>query len=135
MLANMTASIAGQNSPSLDDLANRICDAHTGVGTAFSSAVDPQTLSIAKGLVPHGQRGKSLKRCGVGERHGLNQVLAAMPQEWWPLIESIAAHRHSPPVTAASDAISDDLKIPTFLRRELIAAPLKAEVASRQTGP
>ena len=61
---------------------------------------------------------------------GLNQVLAAMPQEWWPLIESIVARRHSPPVTAASDAISDDLEIPTFLRRELIAGPLKAEVAS-----
>ena len=116
--------------PCLDDLANRICDAHTGVGTAFSSAVDPQTLSIAKGLVPHGQRGKSLKRCGVGERHGLNPVLAAMPPEWWPIIESIVAHRRPPLVTAASKATSDDHEIPTFLRRELIAAPLKAEVAS-----
>ena len=218
MSANMTASIAGQDSPSLDDLANRIRDAHTGVGAAFSSAMDRaidagQTLSIAKGLVPHGQWGKYLKHCGVGERQaerymrlawlvaanptcksdlaelsieraikllslpkpsketptrgqpprhgkpdrsdftgtdiiaawigsvpdertralnavGLNSVLAAMPPEWRPIIESIIGHRHSPPVIAASDAISDDLEIPTFLRRELIAAPLKAEVAS-----
>jgi hypothetical protein len=218
MSANITASIAGQDSPSLDDLANRIRDAHTGVGAAFSSAVDRaidagQTLSIAKELVPYGQWGKFLKLCGVGERQaerymrltwlvaanptcksdlaelsieraikllsppkpsketptrgqpprhgkpdrpdftgtdiiaawigsvpnartralnaiGLNPVLAAMPQEWWPLIESIIAHRHPPLVTAASDATPDDLEIPTFLRRELIAAPLKAEVAS-----
>jgi hypothetical protein len=61
---------------------------------------------------------------------GLNPVLAAMPPEWWPIIESIVAHRRPPLVTAASKATSDDHEIPTFLRRELIAAPLKAEVAS-----
>ena len=61
---------------------------------------------------------------------GLNQVLAAMLREWWPLIESIVAHRHSAPATAPSDAISDDLEIPTFLSRGLIAGPLQAEVAS-----
>jgi hypothetical protein len=218
MSANMTASIAGEDSPSLDDLANRIREAHTGVGAAFSGVLDRaidagQRLSIAKGLVPHGQWGKFLKRCGVGERQaerymrlawlvaanptcksdlaelsieqaikllsppkppkeaptrgqppehskpdrpdftgthiiaawigsladertralnaiGLNPVLAAMPPEWWPIIESIVAHRRPPLVTAASKATSDDHEIPTFLRRELIAAPLKAEVAS-----
>jgi hypothetical protein len=60
MSANMTASIAGEDSPSLDDLANRIREAHTGVGAAFSGVLDRaidagQRLSIAKGLVPHGQ--------------------------------------------------------------------------------
>ena len=218
MSANMTASIAGQDSPSLDDLANRIRDAHTGVGAAFSSAVDRaidagQTLSIAKGLVPHGQWGEFLKRCGVGERQaerymrlawlaaanptcksdlaelsieqaikllsppkpsketptrgqpprhgkpdrpdftgtdiidawigsvpnertralnaiGLNPVLVAMPPEWWPIIESIVAHRRPPQVITASDTTSDDLEIPTFLRREPIAAPPKTEVVA-----
>jgi hypothetical protein len=60
---------------------------------------------------------------------GLDQVLAAMPQEWWPLIESIVVHRHLPLVTAASNT-TGDLEIRTFLRRELIAAPLNAESGS-----
>ena len=221
MLANITANIAGQDSPSLDDLAERIRDAQAGVIAAFSNAINRaidagETLIIAKKskLIPGRPTGKFLTLCCVGERQperymrlawqvaanptcksdladlsieqaikllsppkpskdtpaygqppegskpgrpdftgtdiiaawigclpsertralnaiGLNQALAAMPQEWWPPIESIVAHRHSPPVTAASDAISDDLEIPTFLRREIIAAPLKAEVARR----
>ena len=220
MLANITANIAGQDSPSLDDFAERIRDAHAGVIAAFSNAINRaidagETLIIAKKseLIPHGRWGKFLTRCCVGERQperhmrfawlvaanptcksdladlsieqaikvlsrpkpsketptsgqppegskpgrpdftgtdiiaawigsapsertralnaiGLNQVLAAMPREWWPLIESIVAHRHSPPATAPSDVISDDLEIPTFLSRGLIPGPLKAEVAS-----
>lgn len=218
--ANMTASTPGQGSPSLDELAARIRAAHTSVTTALSIALDRaidagKSLVIAKTskVIPHGQWGKFLERCGVGARQaerymqlacllaanptcksdlaelsieqaikllsppkpsketptggqppgrsksnrpdftgtdiiaawvgslanertralnaiGLNRLLAAMPQEWWPLIESTVAHRQSPPVTAASDVISDDLEIPTFLRRGLIAGPLKAEVAS-----
>jgi hypothetical protein len=203
--------------PSLDELAEHIRDAHTGITAAFSNAIDRaidagRTLIVAKKLVPRRHWGKFLERCGVGERHterymrlarlvaanptcksdlaelsieqaikllsppkppkdtsacgqplnhgkpgrpifrssdiiaawigslpiertralnavGLDQVLAAMPQEWWPLIESIIAHRHLPLVTAASNT-KGDLEIPTFLRRELIAAPLNAESGS-----
>jgi hypothetical protein len=71
----MPASIAGQDSPCLDDLASRIREAHTGVAAAFVSAIDRaidagETLIIAKKskLIPHGQWGKFLKRCGVGDR-------------------------------------------------------------------
>jgi hypothetical protein len=211
-------SAHAQNLASLDELAERIRDAHTAITVAFSNAIDRaidagQTLIIAKKLVPHGRWGEFLERCGIGARQaerymrlaclvaanptcksdlaelsieqaikllsppkpsketpsrgqpperskpnrpdftgtdiiaawigslanertralndiGLNPVLGAMPQEWWPIIESIIAHRHPPQVITASDAISDDLEIPTFLRRELIAAPLKAEVGS-----
>ena len=67
MSANITASIAGQDSPSLDDVAERIRDAHAGVIAAFSNAIDRaidagETLIIAKKskLIPHGQWGKFL---------------------------------------------------------------------------
>ena len=75
MSANITASIVGQDSPSLDDVAERIRDAHAGVIAAFSNAIDRaidagETLIIAKKskLIPHGQWGKFLTRCGVRER-------------------------------------------------------------------
>ena len=61
---------------------------------------------------------------------GLNPVLAAMPPEWWPIIESIVAHRRPPQVITTSHTTSDDLEIPTFLRREPIAAPPKTEVVA-----
>jgi hypothetical protein len=209
-----------RESPCLDDLANRIRDAHTGVATAFVNAIDRaidagETLIIAKKskLIPRGQWSKFLERCGVGARQaerymrlaclvaanptcksdlpelsieqairllsppkpskeiptrgqpakpskphrpdftgtdiiaawmgslpdertralnaiGLNPLLAAMPQEWWPLLESIIAQRHPPLEAAAANTTSDDLEIPTFLRRELIAAPLNAKLDS-----
>jgi hypothetical protein len=58
---------------------------------------------------------------------GLNQVLAAMPQEWWPLIESIIAARHATPVVTTSPNTSDNLEIPTFLRRDPLPALVKSE--------
>jgi hypothetical protein len=218
MSANIAASTADQGS--LNELAARIRDAHAGVATAFSNALDRaldagETLIFAKTskLVRHGQWGEFLKRCGVRERQaerymriaclvaanptcksdlaelsieqaikllsppkplketptrgqppkngkpdrsdftgtdiiaawnsslpdertgalstiGPNSVLGAMPLEWWAIIESIIARRHPSQLITTSDAISDDLEIPTFLRRELTAAPSKAEVAS-----
>ena len=59
---------------------------------------------------------------------GLNQVLEAMPREWWPIIESSIAPRNPPQATTASDAVLGDLEIPTFLRRELLAAPLNTKL-------
>jgi hypothetical protein len=53
-----------------------------------------------------------------------------MPQGWWPLLESIIAQRHPPLEAAAANTTSDDLEIPTFLRCELIAAPLNAKLDS-----
>ena len=65
----------GKNSPSVDDLSARIRDAHTGVATAFSNAIDRaidagEALILAKKskLIPHGQWREFLRRCGVGER-------------------------------------------------------------------
>ena len=65
----------GQDSPSPDQLADRIRDVQTSVTTAFSNAIDRaidagETLIIAKKskLIPHGQWGKLLTLCGVGER-------------------------------------------------------------------
>jgi hypothetical protein len=62
-----------RESPSLDDLANRIRDAHTGVTAAFSNAIDRaidagRTLIIAKKLIVHGQWCKFLKGCNIGDR-------------------------------------------------------------------
>jgi hypothetical protein len=214
MSANITLSRTGQGSPSLDDLAACICNAHNGVIAAFSDALDRaidagQALTIAKDSkrIPHGQWGKFLKRCGVGERQaerymrlarlvaanptcksdlgefsieraikrlskpkapparrqppkaskpdrstftgsdiiaawigaspneqtralnaiGLNAVLAAAPQDWWSLIEGLVADRQPDPVSTTSSSISDDLEIPTFLRRNPAAGPLKRE--------
>jgi hypothetical protein len=217
MSANIAASTADQGSPSLNELAARICDAHAGVATAFSNALDRalvagETLIFAKTskLVRHSQWGEFLKQCGVRERQaerymriaclvaanptcksdlaehsieqaikllsspkplketptraqppkpsksdfkgtdiiaawngslpnertralstiGPNSVLGAMPREWWAIIENGIARRHPPQVITAADAISVDLEIPTFLRREHIAPPLKAGAAS-----
>jgi hypothetical protein len=217
MSAHMTASTAGQDSPSVDDLVARIRDAHTAVTTAFSNALDRaidagETLIITKKskLIAHGQWGKFLEHCGVGARQaerymrlaclvaanptcksdlaelsieqaikrlsdakptkglptrgqlpkrskpyrpdftgtdiiaawiaaspnertralngiGLNALLAAVPRDWWSLIESIVADRHPDPVSTASTAISGDLEIPTFLRRAPVAALQKSE--------
>jgi hypothetical protein len=79
----------GQESPSLDELAEHIRDAHAGITAVFSNAIDRaidagHTLIIAKKLVPHRQWGKFLKRCGVGERQTerymrLARLVAANP--------------------------------------------------------
>jgi hypothetical protein len=51
---------------------------------------------------------------------GLHCLLAAIPDEWWPLIEKRLADRHH--VNASAGALSDptsgDLSIPEFLRRK-----------------
>jgi hypothetical protein len=68
---------------------------------------------------------------------GLAPMLAAMPLDWWPLIEQHLAERCQPPVltikaTALRDNLSnpvpDDLSIPSVLRRELL--PSSADITS-----
>jgi hypothetical protein len=50
---------------------------------------------------------------------GLTPLLAAMPPEWWPLIEQHLAERQKPsmPTVTATAAIVADLSIPSFLLR------------------
>jgi hypothetical protein len=72
----------GQESPSLDELAEHIRDAHTSITAAFSNVIDHaidagQELTNAKKLVPHGQWGKFLRRCGVGERQAERYIRLA----------------------------------------------------------
>jgi hypothetical protein len=58
---------------------------------------------------------------------GLNLWLAAIPDEWWPLLERYLADHRQPPVqteTVPAELIPDDLSIPPFLRRPL---PAKSE--------
>jgi hypothetical protein len=62
--------------PSLDELAERVRDAHAGVSHDVSNAVmhainGGQALIAAKAQkdrIPHGQWGRFLERCDVGER-------------------------------------------------------------------
>jgi hypothetical protein len=63
---------------------------------------------------------------------GLAPLLAAMPSDWWPLIEQHLAERRPPPMltikaTALRDNLSnrvpDDLSIPSVLRREVLPSP------------
>lgn len=56
---------------------------------------------------------------------GLTPLLAAMPPEWWPLIEQHLAERQKPPMptVTATAAIAADLSIPSFLLR----TPAKVE--------
>ena len=58
---------------------------------------------------------------------GLPPLLAAMPADWWPLIEQHLAERQKPPMptVTATAAIPDDLGIPQFLQRAHAAALLK----------
>jgi hypothetical protein len=56
---------------------------------------------------------------------GLTPLLAAMPPEWWPLIEQHLAERQKPPMptVTATAAIATDLSIPSFL----LPTPAKLE--------
>jgi hypothetical protein len=58
---------------------------------------------------------------------GLKPLLAAMPPNWWPLIERHLAERQKPPMptVTATAAIPEDLSIPQFLQRAPAAALLK----------
>jgi hypothetical protein len=74
MSRNIGPHVAGQDAaPSLDELAKRIHEAQAGFMSAASNAVmhaidADQTLIAAKDCTPHGEWGKFLKRCNVGER-------------------------------------------------------------------
>ena len=49
---------------------------------------------------------------------GLTAWLAAIPNDWWPLIERHIANRHQMDVTVSADPPPDDLSIPTSFRRD-----------------
>ena len=66
-------SLPGPQGLSIDDLADRVRQAHAEVAIAFSNAVQHavnggRALLAAKPLTPHGEWTTFLKRCGIGER-------------------------------------------------------------------
>jgi hypothetical protein len=90
MHGNIAPHIAGQAAASsLDELAAQVCKAQAGFVAATSNAVTHaidagQALIAAKELTPHGQWGKFLNRCYIGERQAerymrLAQLAAANP--------------------------------------------------------
>jgi hypothetical protein len=211
MSRNIGPHVAGQDAAlSLDELAKRIHEAQAAFMSAASNAVmhaidAGQALIAAKNCTPHGQWGKFLKRCNVGERQaerymrlahlvetnptgksdlagltietaikklsppptkerrfahktvaapeainnarvthfnvvaawmaassterkkaidaiGLESLLAAIPDEWWPLLKERIGNRYQingSTGMAPATLSSDDLSIPEFLRREL----------------
>ena len=110
MSANIAPVAAGQ--VSLNDLAARIRDAHVSVVSAFNSAIDNAVIAgklliEVKKKTPHGEWGKFLKRCDVGERQSqrymkLAELVEANPTSKSDLTDlSIeqAIKRLSPPKT------------------------------------
>jgi hypothetical protein len=89
MPGNIGSHVDGQVAPSIDELAERIRKAQAGYIDAASNAVmhaidAGQALIAAKELTLHGQWGKFLKRCEIGERQAeryvrLAQLVAANP--------------------------------------------------------
>ena len=74
MSANIVPRTPGQGAAaSLDELAKRVREVHAGFVHAVSNAIlrainAGQALIAAKELTPHGEWGKFLARCDVGER-------------------------------------------------------------------
>ena len=74
MSANIVPRTPGQGAAaSLDELAKRVREVHAGFVHAVSNAIlhainAGQALIPAKELTPHGEWGKFLARCDVGER-------------------------------------------------------------------
>jgi hypothetical protein len=90
MSANIVPRTPGQGAAaSLDELAKRVREAHAGFDHAVSNAIlhainAGQALIPAKELTPHGEWGKFLARCDVGERQAerymrLAGLAAAIP--------------------------------------------------------
>jgi hypothetical protein len=101
MLMTITAAQAATQEirvdiKSLADLAARIRDAHASVISAFNSAFDNAIMAgkllIAakadKELIPHGQWGKFLKCCDVGERQAQRYMKLAELVEANPTLKS-----------------------------------------------
>jgi hypothetical protein len=93
MYGNIAPRIVGQAAPSLNELAARVRKAQAGFVAAASSAVlhaieAGQALIAAKKLAPHGQWGKFLEVCGIGERQAERYMRLARLAESNPTCKS-----------------------------------------------
>jgi hypothetical protein len=93
MYGNIAPRIVGQAAPSLNELAARVRKAQAGFVAAASSAVlhaieAGQALIAAKKLAPHGQWGKFLEVCGIGERQAERYMRLARLAELNPTCKS-----------------------------------------------
>jgi hypothetical protein len=93
MHGNIASRTLGQGAPSLNELAARVRKAQAGFVATTSSAVlyaieAGQALIAAKKLAPHGQWGKFLKVCGIGERQAERYMRLARLVEANPTCKS-----------------------------------------------
>jgi hypothetical protein len=133
---------AGQaGATSLDELCARVRDAHSGINTAFSNAIDRaidagRALVAAHDLTPHGQWAKFLKRCDLGERQAQRYMRLARLLEENPTSKSDLTNRSieaaikklSPPKAAKTASGG------TPAKKTTIAHPNAAEIIAAWDG-